>query len=146
MKGSKLQDEKILHRGVIESIDMNGGRVSVRTDSASDCSSCAASKLCNHVSKDVTLITIDNVDASQFEVGDKVRVEVTEIMHRKAIMIAVVVPCLILMLSMVVVYMLTFSELISALSGLVLLLVFYALLYVCRNRIARDFMLKIEKI
>ncbi|MEE1366427.1 MAG: SoxR reducing system RseC family protein, partial [Muribaculaceae bacterium] len=109
-----------------------------------DCGSCPAAKLCNHGPKSENKVVVMSDDT--FEVGEKVRVVGTEMMHRKAIVLALVCPCLLLIATMVMVYLLTLDESVAALSGLGLMLVFFIVLYVCRNRIAREFVFRVEKL
>ena len=67
----------------------------------------------------------------------------TEQMHHKAIMYATVLPCAFLVAVMVAVYLITFNQLAAALSGLGVTILFYVILWACRNKIAHEFVFSI---
>ncbi|MBQ2398466.1 MAG: SoxR reducing system RseC family protein [Muribaculaceae bacterium] len=139
-----VKAEQIIHLGKVLSVDSSVGSIEILLEDGGDCGSCPAAKLCNHGPKSENKVVVMSDDT--FEVGEKVRVVGTEMMHRKAIVLALVCPCLLLIATMVMVYLLTLDESVAALSGLGLMLVFFIVLYVCRNRIAREFVFRVEKL
>lgn len=139
-----VKAEQIVHLGKVLSVDSSVGSIEILLEDGGDCGSCPAAKLCNHGPKSENKVVVMSDDT--FEVGEKVRVVGTEMMHRKAIVLALVCPCLLLIATMVMVYLLTLDESVAALSGLGLMLVFFIVLYMCRNRIAREFVFRVEKL
>ena len=139
-----VKAEQIIHLGKVLSVDSSVGSIEILLEDGGDCGSCPAAKLCNHGPKSENKVVVMSDDT--FEVGEKVRVVGTEMMHRKAIVLALVCPCLLLIATMVMVYLLTLDESVAALSGLGLMLEFCIVLYVCRNRIAREFVFRVEKL
>lgn len=139
-----VKAEQIVHLGKVLSVDSSVGSIEILLEDGGDCGSCPAAKLCNHGPKSENKVVVMSDDT--FEVGEKVRVVGTEMMHRKAIVLALVCPCLLLIATMVMVYLLTLDESVAALSGLGLMLVFFIVLYVYRNRIAREFVFRVEKL
>ena len=139
-----VKAEQIIHLGKVLSVDSSVGSIEILLEDGGDCGSCPAAKLCNHGPKSENKVVVMSDDT--FEVGEKVRVVGTEMMHRKAIVLALVCPCLLQIATMVMVYLLTLDESVAALSGLGLMLVFFIVLYVCRNRIAREFVFRVEKL
>ena len=139
-----VKAEQIIHLGRVLSVDSSVGSIEILLEDGGDCGSCPAAKLCNHGSKSENKVVVMSDDT--FEVGEKVRVVGTEMMHRKAIVLVLVCPCLLLIATMVMVYLLTLDESVAALSGLGLMLVFFIVLYLCRNRIAREFVFRVEKL
>ena len=139
-----VKAEQIMHLGKVLSVDSSVGSVEILLEDGGHCGSCPAAKSCNHGPKSENKVVVMSDDA--FEVGEKVRVVGTEMMHRKAIVLALLCPCLLLIATMVMVYLLTLDESVAALSGLGLMLVFFIVLYVCRNRIAREFVFRVEKL
>ena len=137
------QTEEIKHKGRIVGVDSARGRVRVVLEDGSDCASCPAHKLCNHVAKREDIVEIQTLET--FSVGETVEIVGTEIMHRKAIMLAVVLPCLIMVASMVGVYLLTFNEGLAAIAGLVLMVLFFVALYAMRNKIEKEFVFRIKR-
>lgn len=137
------QTEEIKHNGRIIAVDPTRGRVRAKIEDSSDCASCPAHKLCNHGMKNENIVEVQT--AETFSVGDSVEIIGTEIMHRKAIMLAVVLPCIIMVASMVGVYLLTFNETIAAIAGVVLMIAFFVALYAMRNKIEKEFVFRINK-
>ncbi len=137
------QTEEIKHKGRIVAVDTERGRVRAIIEGSSDCASCPAHKLCNHGQKDENIVEVQTSEV--FLVGDSVEIVGTEIMHRKAIMLAVVLPCVIMVASMVGIFLLTFNETIAAISGLILMIVFFVALYAMRNKIEKEFVFRINK-
>ena len=139
-----VKAEQIIHLGKVLSVDSSVGSIEILLEDGGDCGSCPAAKLCNHGPKSENKVVVMSDDT--FDVGEKVRVVGTEMMHRKAIVLALVCPCLLLIATMVMVYLLTLDESVAALSGVGLMLVFFIVLDVCRNRIAREFVFRVEKL
>ena len=90
-------------------------------------------------------MTIRAPRPARFSIGEKDIISGREALHRKAIMLATVFPCLILILSMVVIFILTADQTLSVVVGLSLTVLFYIILYLMRNRIAHEFTFTITK-
>lgn len=135
--------EQISHFCEVVESNPQKGYVKLRIEDGSDCGSCPAVKLCNH-GKSEEYIVIETNEV--YDVGMHVRIVGTELMHRKAIMLAVVYPCVVLIVAMLLTYLLTMNESLSALVGLLLMILFFIVLYLVRNKIAREFKFEIEKL
>ncbi len=131
--------DHIDHKGIITSVNTKENTVTVRVDDAGDCGSCPAATLCNVNGSSSNTIVVPVPDASIYKRKDIVTVRGTERMHRKAITLATVLPCIILIAVMVGVYLLTWNQLAAALSGLFSTVVVFVILYACRNKIAHEF-------
>lgn len=138
-----MQNEETIdhidHTGVIESVDAARHTVHVRINGSDDCAGCPAARLCSAAGDDTNLIEIKAANAADYRKGDIVKIRGTEKMHRKAIIYATVVPCIILAGVLVGVYLLTGRELAAALSGIVAMAIFYIFLWLMRNKIAHEF-------
>lgn len=133
-----MEIEYIEHDAVITDIDRSKQCITVRLIDSAECGGCPAAALCAGA-KDTQKITIPVKDAASFSKGEEVVVRGTEQMHRKAIMLATFIPCVCLIAIMVGVFILTADQLLAALCGLGSMVVFFLLLYLCRNRIAHEF-------
>lgn len=131
--------EHIDHSGIIESVDSKHNSVKVRIEDPEECDGCPAAKLCEANGQPSNLVTVLTPHAASYRKGDIVTVRGTEQMHRKAIMYATVLPCIALVAVMVSVYLATFNQLAAALSGLGVTILFYIVLWACRNKIAHEF-------
>lgn len=137
--------ESIEHDGIVEKVDVARKTVTVRISDLSDCGDCPASRLCKTAGADRNVMEIKTPHASSFRKDEEVIVSGTERMHHTAIMLATVIPCIILVAVMVGVYLLTFNQLYAALSGIASTVFFYVVIYLCRNKIAHEFVMTIEK-
>lgn len=137
--------DSIEHEAVVTGIDPGTGNVQVRVLRQGECGSCPAARLCGASDPKGDTMTIRDPRPDRFSIGEKVILTGREALHRKAIMLATVFPCLILILSMVVIFILTADQTLSVVVGLSLTVLFYIILYLMRNRIAHEFTFTITK-
>lgn len=137
--------EYIDHQGRITAIDQGKSSVTVTLLEDADCGECPAGKLCTNFTPDKNVIEVPVADVSEYKVGDFVSVRGTEKLHRKAIMLATVIPSVALIAVMIGVYLLTASQLAACLSGLGSMFLFFFGLYLMRNRLAHEFVFEIKK-
>ena len=135
--------EYVEHQAIVRKVDPEEGLVTVRIDDIDECGDCPASKLCGAKGETSNTVTVKTPDASRYKIDDIVTVRGTERMHHKAIMYATVFPCIILVATMVGIYLLTFNQLAAALSGIGVLILFYVVLWLCRDKIAHEFVFSI---
>lgn len=138
--------DSIEHDAIVEKVNPQEGTVTVRISDLSDCGGCPATRLCKAAGADKNIITVKTPNAALFKKDEEVVVEGTERMHHTAIMLATVIPCIVLVAVMVGIYLVTFNQLAAALSGLGCTLLFYLILYLCRNKIAHEFVMTVRKI
>lgn len=136
--------ERITHEGKVVSSDSVTKYVLVKIEEQTECSSCIAAKICKKTSDKHQLLQIETNDAGLYNPGDSVIVCGSERMHRKAILLATIIPCIILIATMLIIYLLTLSEGIAAIVGLSMMFLFFALLYLFRNKIAHEFVFNIS--
>ncbi len=135
--------EHIDHSAVVVSVDPSHNAVKVRIDDSGECGSCPAAAICGANGNASNLITVETPHAGRYRKDDIVTVRGTEKMHRKAIMYATVLPCIVLVAVMVAVYLLTFDQLAAALSGIGTMILFFIILWASRNKIAHEFSFEI---
>lgn len=130
------------HDAVVVSVDTKQGKVVVKVGETDDCQACPAARLCGLADKTgarTRTFTVETPEAAEFRPGQKVTLRGTERMHRRAIMTATVIPCIILVAVMVGIYLLTANQLAAACGGLASMLFFFVLLYLLRNKIKHEF-------
>lgn len=137
--------EYIEHDGRITGVDPAKGTVTVTLVEQADCGECPASKLCNNFSSDKNVLVLQRADAANFKVGEFVVVRGTERLHRKAILIATVIPTVAILVVMIGLYLLTGSQLTACLSALGAMVVFFVGLYMMRHRLAHEFSFELIK-
>ncbi len=131
--------EYIDHAAVVKAVCMPTGTLSLQISEETECEGCAASALCAQSGGKRDTLSLAVKNPEHFRVGDEVIIRGTERLHRKAIMVATVIPCIALIAVMVLVFLLTHSESMAALSGLGAMVCFFFLLYLMRNRMAHEF-------
>lgn len=137
--------EYIDHEGKITAIDAAKKTVTVSLLEDSDCGECPAGKLCNNFTPDKNVMTVHVENPDSYKVGEFVTVRGTEKLHRKAIMLATVIPSLALIAVMIGIYLLTGSQLAACLSGLGAMFIFFLGLYLLREKLAHEFVFEIVK-
>ena len=137
--------DHIEHQGIVVSSDARQGIVKVRLTDADDCSGCPASNLCNLSGKsDRETINVETIRAGRFRPGMRVRLIGTERMHRRAIMLGTVIPCIAMLAVMILIYVFTANQLAAALGGLGATIFFFAALYMVRGKVRHEFSFAIE--
>lgn len=137
--------EFIDHNGRIKAIDYEKGFVTVSLEEEENCGECPAGKLCHNFAPDKNVVEVPVTDPKDFKVGDFVTVRGSERLHRKAILLATVIPSLALIVVMIGIYLLTGSQLAACLSGLGAMFLFFFGLYLMRHKLAHEFVFEIVK-
>lgn len=135
--------EAIEHDGLV--IRSGSGVVEVRLTDDGNCGACPAAKLCGVAGKTAQVVRITTSDYADYKPGERVIVDGSETLHRKAIRLATVYPTLAVLAVMVAVYLLTASQMAAALSGVAVVVAACAALYAARHRLAAEFVFTIRK-
>lgn len=135
--------ESIRHSGVIERIENDV--VFVKIVQLSACSGCQAKSLCKISESKEKIVEVRVPDVTAYKVGDSVVVTGTASQGTKAVVLAFGLPLIILLSVLIVLTQVTGDEAKSALIALLVMVPYYAVLYICRNRIKRVFQFSIRK-
>lgn len=134
----------IKHRGRVEKLD--GSHVVVRIIQTSACSACSIKGHCNASESKEKLIDVYGVNAS-YQVGEEVVVCGATSMGMRAVWLAFGVPVLILLVALsVAMYVTNEDALVSSLVGLLAVVPYYLIIYVCRDKMNKTFSFTIEKL
>ncbi len=136
-------NSKTTHIGVIDSIKDN--KIVVRVVQKSACASCQMASHCHAVESRDKLINVV-MDASDLEVGDQVRVVIDSAIGYRALCWAMVLPLIFLVGTIILVRLIGCSELLAALYGVGILVPYYLVLRLMRNKIERTIFMSAEKI
>lgn len=131
--------EYIEHDGVIKFVDVANSTIVVMLNDANECGECPAAKLCSSPSSADTTVTVAVRNPRDYKLGDEVTVRGSECLHQKAIMLATVIPSIALIGVMILVYWLTGEQLTACLSGIGAMVLFFFLLWICRDKLAHEF-------
>ena len=139
----KLMGHKISHSGVIESF--GDGCVHVRIVQTSACAACKVAGHCHAAESKEKLVDVycDPV-ARQLQVGQTVIVSASTQVAAHALLLGFGLPFIVLVAVLIIVLVLTGNEGLAAVSCLLALVPYYAVLYLCRGRIRDKLSFSIE--
>ena len=133
--------QDIRHQGVVDSID--GQNVIVRITQSSACGGCQARNICRAAESKDKLVEVHCADAGSFNVGQVVTVAGAESLGMKAVAFAFGLPLLLLIAALITAIAVTGSERVGAISALGILVPYYIVLFLLRERIKKDFQFRI---
>ena len=133
---------KIKHSGVIEKI--MDDCIQVRIVQTSACAACKVAGYCNASESKEKLIDVYHADSHRLNVGDAVTVTASTEVAAHALLLGFGLPFVVMVTVLVVVLQTTGSEGRAALSGLLALVPYYAVLYLFRNRLRDKLSFSIE--
>ena len=125
----------ISHAGIVDTISK--GMVVVRITQKSACSSCKVASQCSSSESKEKLIEVKCSNASEYNIGQSVTIMAAESVGMKAVLLAFVIPTILLLCVIFGCVMNGLPELTAALSGIVTLIPYYIVIYLCRNKIER---------
>ena len=125
----------IQHDGTVTKVDGNSVLVSITSNSA--CSGCHAEGLCGISGKEEKIIDI----RGRYNVspGDSVTVMMEQSTGYRAVVLGYLIPLVIVITGLIVCDLLSFNELTAGLVSISLLVPWYLILYLFRNKINRSF-------
>jgi len=132
----------IIHPGIIEHIE--GDKILVKILSKSACSSCHAKSACTMADMEEKMIEVEAGDNSDLKEGDDVMVRMDESLGHKAVFLGYGLPFIVLVGSIVVFLSLFSNEGLAAVLSVLMLIPYYAVLYLFRNRLQKQFRFRLE--
>ncbi len=138
------QPEQIEHKGVVRSIDEGVVRVDIEVNEA--CGSCASRKACAMGQGTTREVVVCTDDAERYSVGEVVNVLARQSAGIMAVVLCYVVPLVVLLVAIVAMQMLGFSDGVSAIVGLGVQALYFGVLALFRNKISKKIVFTINKI
>jgi sigma-E factor negative regulatory protein RseC len=129
-------------RGIIESV--NDNVVTVRIDRGTACGHCSAQGLCNLAESTERIIEV-NPSAQSFSVGELVQVTMSRSMGNKAILLGYFIPFVLLISTLLIFSAFGLPDWMAGLVSLVILIPYFIILYIFRERLRRTFSFSIHK-
>ena len=133
---------KIKHSGVVEKI--MDDCIQVRIVQTSACAACKVAGYCNASESKEKLIDVYHAYSHRLNVGDAVTVTASTQVAAHALLLGFGLPFIVMVTVLVVVLQTTGNEGRAALSGLLALVPYYAVLYLFRNRLRDKLSFSIE--
>jgi len=134
--------ETITHPGVIE--QMSDEKVFVKILSMSACSSCHAKGMCNVAEVEEKIVEIRKDPRHEYKVGEQVTLSMRKSLGTLAVMLGYIVPFFLLMGVLILVLFLSGNEGMAGLSAILILIPYYGLLYIYRNKLKSTFSFMID--
>ena len=135
--------ESIKHNGIIEKID--GGTVYVRIIQQSACSGCHAQSMCAASESKVKIIEVPD-NSGKFHANEEVQLCGQSSLGLLAVLLAFVFPLIIVLAAIVTGTSMQWEETTSGLTGLLLLVPYYCILYFLRDKLKRRFIFSLKKL
>jgi len=128
--------------GIIEKID--GNLISVKIVQQSACSGCHAKSMCTASDSKEKIIEVTDY-SGKFNVNDTVIICGESSLGLQAVLFAFVIPLIIIVLTIAIGTNLQLAETESALLGLLAVVPYYGILYMCRNKLKKKFVFTLKK-
>lgn len=134
---------KIKHSGIVDSVEDEC--VHIRILQSSACSACKVASHCNASETKEKLIDVADVQAAVYQPGDLVTVVADASVGFRASVLGYLLPLALMVITLVVVLTITRSEGAAALSALGVLIPYYIVLYLLREKMKTKLSFTIEK-
>lgn len=134
---------KIKHAGVVDGVE--GECVRVRILQSSACSACKVAAHCNASETKEKVIDVMDADASHYQKGDQVMVVADTAVGFRASLYGYLLPLILMVVTLVCVLAATHSEGLAALSALGILMPYYVLLFLMRNKLRNRLSFTLER-
>ncbi|MBD9015823.1 MAG: SoxR reducing system RseC family protein [Escherichia coli] len=134
---------KIKHAGVVDGVE--GECVRVRILQSSACSACKVAAHCNASETKEKIIDVMDADASHYQKGDQVMVVADTAVGFRASLYGYLLPLILMVVTLVGVLAATHSEGLAAVSALGILIPYYVLLFLMRNKLRNRLSFTLER-
>ena len=134
---------KIKHAGVVDGVE--GECVRVRILQSSACSACKVAAHCNASETKEKIIDVMDADASHYQKGDQVMVVADTAVGLRASLYGYLLPLILMVVTLVGVLAATHSEGLAAVSALGILIPYYVLLFLMRNKLRNRLSFTLER-
>ncbi len=135
--------ENIQHPGIVERVE--GNKVFVRITQYSACAGCHAKSACTMSDKKEKIIEVEDVQSTYYS-GEEVVIIGQNSRGMEAVLLAFVLPVIILLVAVVAGVKAGWTETMSGASGLLVLIPYYILLYVLRDKLKKRFVFRLKKL
>jgi sigma-E factor negative regulatory protein RseC len=134
--------ENITHPGIVE--QLADDKVFVKILAMSACSSCHAKGMCNVAEVEEKVVEIRKDPQREFKIGEQVTVTMKKSLGSIAVLLGYIAPFFLLLGVLILVLFLSGNEGVAGLSAILVLIPYYWLLYIYRNRLKQTFSFMIE--
>ena len=140
---SNKRENNISHRGRV--VEITPELTSVEIISEAACASCHAKGLCGLGESKSKLVQLPTSPYMDLAPGDEVEVLLSASMGHKAVWIAYVIPCFLLIAVLLILNATAVGELASGLCAIASVLVYYFVVWLFGGRLRNEYIFKIKK-
>lgn len=134
---------KIEHTGTV--VDISENILSIEICKQSACSGCHAKSVCMSSDQALKVIQVSG-NGEDYEIGETVNVFLSTALGMNAVFISYILPLLILVFLLLSLPIIVINELLIGLISIGFLGIYYLLVYLFRDRLAKKFVFSVEKI
>ena len=138
-----MKEPDIEHEGIVTGV--TDSHILVRILQQSACAGCHAAGVCSTADQKEKIIEVED-HSGAYEVGEQVTVWGQTSLGMQAVLLAFVVPLFIILVALIAGTELRWSETATGLSGLLLLVPYYYIMYRMRGRLKKRFVFRLAKI
>lgn len=135
--------KNVLHPGIVERVDTN--RVFVRITQYSACAGCHAKSACTLSDKKEKLVEIEDA-SGDYHPGEEVVIIGQSSMGMEAVLWAFAVPVILMLIAVVAGVSAGWEETASGALGVLVLIPYYIVLYVLRDKLKKRFVFNLKKL
>jgi sigma-E factor negative regulatory protein RseC len=139
-----MSEGNIEHKGVIIGIDPE--IISVEIINKSACSSCSSKGSCMLGESASKIVQVENKGYSFFEEGEEVNVILKKSLGFKALWVSYLIPLIVFIIVLLLMDAAGAGELLTGLSIIAVIGVYYFLVYLFRGRLKKEFVFTVEKL
>lgn len=135
--------KSVKHKGRIDSIE--GNKICVNFIAMSACASCHAKGVCS--ASDMKEKSVEVFDfTNRFQLGEEVNLILKQSLGFRALFLGYVLPFLLVLFILIILTVITNNEAISGVGALTILVPYYLILYLLKDKIRKKFIFTINKI
>jgi sigma-E factor negative regulatory protein RseC len=132
----------IKHDGIVQ--ENTGSKVKVLIEQRTSCSTCEAQAACSISHKPKKVVEVDALQ-SDYQPGEKVRVLLESHLAIHALLFTYIYPFVCVLLTLILVYYTTHSEMIAGLASLGILIPYFLLLKIYNQTLKKKYIFRIER-
>ena len=133
----------ICQEGLIKEI--KNGKLSVELSITSACATCHAKNFCISTDTQQRTVEASPLGREEFSVGEKVRISMKGSLGKKAVLLAYVLPCIVLLSSLIILQQFIDNEIIAIIATIGFVGLYYFVLWIFSKRISKEFIFYAEK-
>ncbi|MEG1499009.1 MAG: SoxR reducing system RseC family protein [Bacteroidales bacterium] len=133
----------ICHQAIVTKVEPS--KLTLTIESVSACSACTAKSMCHLTEKKDKQIIVNTVDATKFQEGESVVLEMEEKKGMKAVLLAYVLPLVSGLLALLITILFTSNEGIMGLCTIAGIAIYYCILWVWSPRLNGRFEFSVHK-